>query len=255
LRATDSSAAAKLNGTNFVLGKLTASGINFGAMVRAIRGDAHTNIIATPSALTMDNQEAEIKVAQEVPFLTGEFQTPSSGNSSNPFATIQRQEVGTILKVTPQIAAEGNLVVLKLSIESSSVEPTSVSSVDITTNKRTISTSVLVEDGGIIVLGGLIRDSASRNEQRVPLLGNIPLLGLAFKTRDRSATKSNLMIFIRPQILRDGTQTALTTGAKYNYMLEEERKGDKRELLPLLPGVKSPQLAPLPAVPEGEAPK
>ena len=253
--STDSSAAAKLNGTNFVLGKLTASGINVGAMVRAIRGDANTNIVATPSTVTMDNQEAELKVAQEVPFLTGQFQTPSSGGSSNPFSTIQRTEVGTILKVTPQIAAEGNLVVLKLSIESSSVEPTSVSSVDITTNKRTITTSVLVEDGGIVVLGGLIRDVASRSEQRVPFLGSIPLLGLAFKTRDRSATKSNLMIFIRPKILRDGVQTALATGAKYNYMLEEQRKADQRELLPLLPGVKSPRLPPLPAAAPDDAPK
>jgi general secretion pathway protein D len=254
-----SSAAATLNGTNFVLGKLTASGINVGAMVRAIRGDANTNIVATPSTVTMDNQEAELKVAQEVPFKTGEFQTSSSGSSSNPFSTIQRQEVGTILKVTPQIAAEGNLVVLKLSIESSSVETTSVSSVDITTNKRTIATSVMVEDGGIVVLGGLIRDSASRSEQRVPFLGNIPLLGLAFKTRDRSSTKSNLMIFIRPKILRDGVQTALATGAKYNYMIEEQRKADQRELLPLLPGVKSPRLQPLPAepteAPKSEAPK
>ena len=252
--STDSSAAAKLNGTNFVLGKLTASGINVGAMIRAIRGDAHTNIVATPSTVTMDNQEAELKVAQEVPFLTGQFQTPSSGGSSNPFSTVQRQEVGTILKVTPQIAAEGNLVVLKISIESSSVAATSVSSIDITTNKRTISTSVLVEDGGIVVLGGLIQDSANRSEQRVPFLGNIPLLGLAFKTRDSTANKSNLMIFIRPKIMRDSTQMALTTGAKYNYMLDEQRKGDHRELLPLLPGVKSPRLPSLPAEPE-EAPK
>ena len=246
-----SSSTSSLTGTTLAIGKLAANGINFGAMIRAVRGDADTNVIATPSAVTMDNQEAELKVAQEVPFVTGQYQTTGS-TSTNPFTTVQREEVGTILKVTPQIAAEGNSVVLKISIESSSVASTSVSTVDITTNKRTVSTSVLTEDGGIVVLGGLIQNSATKSEQRVPFLGSIPLIGLAFKTRDSSSTKSNLMIFIRPKILRDGAQTAFETGAKYNYMLEEQRKADHRELLPLLPGVKAPLL---PALPPPQAPK
>jgi general secretion pathway protein D len=242
--------ATSLTGTTLALGKISANGINFGAMLRAISGDANTNVVATPSAITMDNQEAELKVAQEVPFITGQYATTSgstTGTSStvSPFTTVQRQEVGTILKVTPQIATESDSVILKISIESSSVAPTSVSTVDITTNKRTVSTSVLIEDGGIVVLGGLISDSVTKSEQRVPFLGSLPLIGLLFKTRDYSRTKNNLMIFIRPKILHTAEQTATETGAKYNYMLDEQRRADKRDATPLLPGEKQPTLPPL----------
>jgi general secretion pathway protein D len=248
---------SSLTGTTLAIGKISANGINFGAMVRALSGDASTNIVATPSAITLDNQEAELKVAQEVPFITGSYST-STGTSTttssavSPFTTVQRQEVGTILKVTPQIAAEGDSVVLKISVESSSVAATSVSTVDITTNKRTVSTNVLIEDGGIVVLGGLISDTTTRSEQRVPLLGSIPLIGMLFKTRDYSRTRNNLMIFIRPKILRTPGQTAVETGAKYNYMLDEQRKADKRDGAPLLPDEKQPTLPPLPALPPPE---
>lgn len=240
-----STSTSALNGTTLAFGGATANGINYGAMIRAIRGDASTNIVATPAAITMDNVEAELKVAQEVPMVTGQFQTSSSGNSNNPFTTVQRTEVGTILKVTPQIAAEGSSVVLKISVESSSVAAASVSDVDITTNKRTVNTSVLVDDGGIVVLGGLVQDSETRSGQRVPFLSRIPILGLAFKTRDQRAIKNNLMIFIRPKILRTREQTASITGAKYNDILNEQRKAEIREMLPLLPGHKPPALPPL----------
>jgi general secretion pathway protein D len=250
---------SSLTGTTLALGKISANGINFGAMLRAISGDANTNVVATPSAITMDNQEAELKVAQEVPFITGQYATTSGSTTStsstvSPFTTVQRQEVGTILKVTPQIATESDSVILKISIESSSVAPTSVSTVDITTNKRTVSTSVLIEDGGIVVLGGLISDSVTKSEQRVPFLGSLPLVGLLFKTRDYSRTKNNLMIFIRPKILHTAEQTAITTGAKYNYMLDEQRRADKREATPLLPGEKEPTLPPLTEIPVPPAP-
>jgi general secretion pathway protein D len=252
---------SSLTGTTLALGKISANGINFGAMLRAVSGDANTNVIATPSAITMDNQEAELKVAQEVPFITGQYATTSGSTTStsstvSPFTTVQRQEVGTILKVTPQIATESNSVILKISIESSSVAATSVSSVDITTNKRTVSTSVLIEDGGIVVLGGLISDSVTKSEQRVPFLGSLPLIGLLFKTRDYSRTKNNLMIFIRPKILHTAEQTAIETGAKYNYMLDEQRRADKRDATPLLPDEKQPTLPPLqenPAQPPQES--
>ena len=244
-----STSSTALTGTTIALGGTSANGINYGAVIRAVRGDANSNIVATPSAVTMDNQEAELKVAQEVPFVTGSYQTSSTGSNGNPFTTVQRQEVGTILKVTPQIAAEGNSVVLKISIESSSVASTSVSNVDITTNKRTVNTSVLIDDGGIVVLGGLIQDNANKSEQRVPFLSSIPVLGLAFKTRDSRRTKNNLMIFIRPKILRDASQAAFVTGSKYNYMLNEQRKSDEKlGLLPLL-REKGPHLDPLPAPP------
>jgi general secretion pathway protein D len=238
-------------GTTIALGRLAAGGLNFAAMIRAIRNDADTNVIATPSTITMDNQEAEIKVAQEIPFITGSFtNTGASGGTTgvNPFQTVQRQEVGTILKVTPTIAAEGNSVVMKISIESSSVGA-SVSTVDITTNKRTITTNVLIEDGGIVVLGGLIQNQSTKGESRVPFLGSIPLIGLAFKTRSGGSTKNNLMMFIRPKILRDDAQAAIQTDSKYNYMIDQQRQYNQRELLPMVPGVPKPLLPPAPPLP------
>ncbi|MEJ0039174.1 MAG: type II secretion system secretin GspD [Gammaproteobacteria bacterium] len=224
-----------LNGTTIGIGRLAASGINFGAVLRALSGDAATNIVATPSAVTMDNQEAELKVAQEVPFVTGQYASTATTTTATPFTTVQREEVGTILKVTPQVAAEGNVVVLKISLESSSVAATSVSTVDITTNKRTVSTSVLIEDGGVVVLGGLIQESASRSEQRVPFLGSIPGIGMAFRARNTSRAKTNLMVFIRPKILRDAAQAANVTGGKYNHMLDEQRKLTDQQLVPPVP--------------------
>jgi general secretion pathway protein D len=253
---TSTTTAATLpTGTTLAIGRIAAGGLNFAAMIRALRGDADSNVIATPSTMTLDNQEAEVKVAEEVPFITGSFTNTGSTNNGqvNPFQTVQREEVGTILKVTPQIAAEGNSVVLKISIESSSVLPTSVSSVDITTQKRTITTNVLIEDGGIIVLGGLITDTNTKNEQKVPLLGSIPLIGLAFKTRQNESKKTNLMIFIRPRIMRDPTQAAYETDSKYNYMIDQQKSYDTHELLPLLPGVKKPHLPPAPPLPPPNA--
>jgi general secretion pathway protein D len=227
-------------------------------MLRAIRSDTDSNVLATPSAVTMDNQEAELKVAQEVPFLTGSFANTGSGSGNNgqvnPFQTIQREEVGTILKITPQINEGGSSVMLKIELESSSLSESS-QAVDLITNKRTISTNVLIEDNGIVVLGGLISDDARKGEQRVPFLGRIPVIGLAFKTRNASATKSNLMVFIKPKILRDGVQAAVATDSKYNDMREAQRKfNNGRELLPLLPGVPKPALPKAPPIPENTAP-
>ena len=239
-------------GTTFGIGRIAATGVNFAAMLRAIQGDSNTNIIATPSAVTMDNQEAELKVAQEVPFVTGSY--TNTGNSDadgnvNPFTTVQRQEVGTILKITPQINEDGALVQLKIELESSSLTGDSGDANSLITNKRTVSTNVLIEDGGIVVLGGLIQDSDIRGEQRVPYLGRIPVIGALFKTRSRQADKTNLMVFIRPKILRDGFATAIETNAKYNYIREEQRATmrPKTEILPLLPFSKEPLLPPIPA--------
>jgi general secretion pathway protein D len=163
---------------------------------------------------------------------------------------VQRQEVGTILKVTPQIAAEGNAVVLKISIESSSVLPTSVSNVDITTAKRTITTNVLIDDGGVVVLGGLISNSHTQSGQRVPLLGSIPIIGNLFRTRQADGKRNNLMMFIRPKILRDAEQAAFQTDSKYNYMRDQQTQYNKSEFeIPLLPGVKKPKLDALPLPP------
>jgi general secretion pathway protein D len=248
-----------LNGTTIGIGRIAGTGVNFAAMLRAIRGDTSTNIIATPSTVTMDNQEAELKVAQEVPFVTGQFTntTATTGGTVNPFQTIQREEVGTILKVTPQITTEGNSVVLKLSIESSSIGQKPAGAVDLVTNKRTITTNVLIEDGGVVVLGGLIEHDSVQGENSVPFLARIPILGLAFKTRNASVTRNNLMIFIRPKILRDDSQAAYETDSKYKYMIEQEHQSEHRELVPLLPGEHRPRLSPLPPPPApgtGQAP-
>jgi general secretion pathway protein D len=239
-------------GTTFGLGRIAATGVNFAAMIRAIQGDSNTNVIATPSAVTMDNQEAEIKVAQEVPFITGQY--TNTGNDSNngnvnPFTTVQRQEVGTILKITPQIS--GDMVQLKIELESSELAGTSGDANSLITNKRTVNTNVLIEDRGIVVLGGLIRDSATRGEQRVPYLGRIPVIGELFKTRSRKRDKTNLMVFIRPMILRDGVATAYETGAKYNFIRDQQVKAGSNpgEILPLIPFNKDPVLPPLPPTP------
>jgi general secretion pathway protein D len=204
----------------------------------------------------MDNQEAELKVAQEVPFVTGQFTntTAVTGGTVNPFQTIQREEVGTILKVTPTISPEGSAVMLKISIESSSIGQKPAGAVDLVTNKRTITTTVLIEDGGIVVLGGLIEDNSVKGENRVPYLGNIPLIGLLFKTRNATSTKNNLILFIRPKILRDQAQAAYETDLKYNYMRDQQKTLDEREALPLLPGVTRGTLNPLPPAPM-EAPQ
>ena len=250
-----------LQGTTLGIGRIGGTnGTNFAAILRAIRADTNDNVISTPSAVTMDNQEAELKVAQEVPFITGQYtanNTAVVGGAVNPFQTIQREEVGTILKITPTISPEGTAVMLKISIESSSIGQKPAGAVDLVTNKRTVSTTVMIDDGGIVVLGGLTEDDTTKGENRVPFLGNIPIIGYLFKTRNEQSTKNNLMIFIRPKILRDAAQAAFETDLKYNYMLEQEKQVEKigREAVPMLPGVTRGALPPLPAGGSAPAPR
>ncbi|MGB6604466.1 MAG: type II secretion system secretin GspD, partial [Steroidobacteraceae bacterium] len=236
-----------LEGTTLGVGRVAGTGVNFAAMLRAIRTDTDTNVIATPSAVTMDNQEAELKVAQEVPFITGQYTsgTAVTGGQVNPFQTIQREEVGTILKVTPTISAEGSQVMLKISIESSSIGAKPAGAVDLVTNKRTITTTVLIEDGGVVALGGLIEDDSTSSSDRVPGLGNIPIIGYLFKNRSAMSTKNNLIIFIRPKILTNPNQAAYETDLKYNYMIEQQRSLKAHDAVPLLPGVTRGTMPPL----------
>jgi len=244
--------SALLNGTTLGVGRIGSGAVNFAAVLRAIQSDTHTNVISTPSAITMDAQEAELKDAQEVPFVTGQFSSTGSGGNNgavNPFQTIQNEEVGTILKVTPTISPEGTAVMMKLSIESSSLAPTSTSTTNPTTNKRTVTTNVLVEDGGVVVLGGLISENNTKTESRVPVLGSIPIIGLAFKTRSNTVEKNSLMIFLRPKIMRDQAQAAYETDLKYNYMQDQQKTFDHREVPPLLIGEHQPRLPPLPPAP------
>ena len=230
------------------LGEIVANGTSWAALIRAIGGIGDTNIIATPSIVTLDNEEAEIKIAQEVPFVTGQYTNQGVGGVTgvvNPFTTIQREEVGNILKITPQIN-EGDSVILKISQEASSIAASSqqVSTNDLITNKRIVTTKVLVEDGGIIVLGGLISDELREATSQVPFLGSIPILGELFKTRSVDKVKTNLMVFIRPRILRDGIDAAIETNAKYNYIREQQLKR-RNGKVSLMPGERQPTLPPL----------
>lgn len=226
-------------------GRISETATSFAAILKALRSDTDSNIIATPHIVTMDNQEAQIKDAREVPFITGQFtNTGASQGQVTPFQTIQRQEVGTILKITPQIS-EGNTIRLKIEQESSDIAGRVAGAVNVVTVKRTISTNVLVEDGSILVLGGLIRDRVSGSEQRVPFLGKIPLLGNLFKTRESTKEKTTLMVFIKPRILRTAEQTAIETNQKYEHIRDQQRSMNKGKA-PLLPNEKQPVLPPLP---------
>jgi general secretion pathway protein D len=237
-------------GASVAIGRVTNNGVSFAALVQALRSDGSSNIISTPSLITMNNEEAEVKVTQEIPLITGSFSntTQSVGGTSSPFQTIQREEVGTILKVTPHIN-EGNSVQLKIEQEDSSPGAKLTDSADISTNKRSIKTTVLIEDGGIIVLGGLISDTVTESEDRVPGLGAIPLIGNLFKSRSGSRQKKNLLVFIRPKIMRDADATESVSEATYNEVRRNQQNLNHGKVT-LLPGQKQPQV---PAIPSGIA--
>ena len=223
----------------------------FGALISALAKDADTNVLSTPTVVTLDNEEAEIIVGQNVPFVTGNY-TTSTGSSAassvgNPFQTIQRDDVGIKLKVKPQIN-EGNAVKLEIAQEVSSVVPSANAATQgPTTNKRSIKTKVLVEDGQVLVLGGLIDENLNENAQKVPFLGDIPLLGNLFRYRGTTKLKRNLMVFLHPVILRDSAQGALHTNDKYSYIRDQQLAARERADY-LLPNVQPPLLKPQPEV-------
>ena len=210
---------ASLAGQGLSLGAADLTGdTQWGVLLRALESDASTNILSTPTLVTLDNEEAEIVVAQNVPFITGQFTNTGSGTDSavNPFQTIERQDVGITLRITPQIN-EGDSVRLTIEQESSNISGSSVAS-DIITNERRISTSVMVDDNEILVLGGLTQDDYRDSVTKTPLLGDIPLLGNLFRSTSTTKTKQNLMVFIHPVILRDGISSSLVTESKYDYL-------------------------------------
>jgi general secretion pathway protein D len=237
-------------GATVAVGRVVNSGVSFAALIQALRSDGSSNIISTPSLITMNNEEAEVKVTQEIPLITGSFSstTASVSGTTSPFQTIQREEVGTILKVTPHIN-EGNSVQLKIEQEDSSPGAKLTDSADISTNKRSIKTTVLIEDGGIIVLGGLMSDTVTESEDRVPGLGAIPLIGNLFKSRSGSRQKKNLVVFIRPRIMRDADATESTSEAKYND-IRRQQQGITGGHITLLPGEHQPVV---PSIPSGIA--
>ena len=231
-------------GITLGVGRISDSGVSFAAILRALEGEADTNIISTPSIVTTDNEEATLNVGQEVPFVTGSFtNTGGTGGSVNPFQTINRQQIGVKLSITPQIN-ESNSLVLDISQEISSIAQSAGGAVDLITNQRIIETTVIVDDGEILVLGGLLEDVLRESDQRVPILGSIPLLGNLFRSRKTEKVKTNLMIFIRAEILRDASQTAMETNAKYNFIREVQR-GNQGNDVALMPGQNRPMLPPL----------
>lgn len=213
----------------------------FLALLSALDQSSKANILSTPSLLTMDNSEAEISVGQEVPFATGSF-TSNNGNVSNPFTTFQRESVGILLKVTPQIN-EGNKVLLNIEQEVSDVTETAINGGLITTENKII-TQIMAEDGEIVVLGGLMEESANETKNKVPVLGSIPLLGYFFKYQTTNIEKKNLMVFLRAKIVRDGDVMNAATAEKYHEMrdlqLEHRDKGlplASDKFVPVLPEV------------------
>ncbi|MBT8140738.1 MAG: type II secretion system protein GspD, partial [Gammaproteobacteria bacterium] len=224
-------------GGTFVFGRIKDNGNSIAAVLSALAGDGFTNVLSTPNITTLDNKEAEIKIGQKVPFLTGNFTNTgaSGGGSLNPFQTLNREDVGITLKVKPQINQGGSAVQLEIEGVISSLgagaDPTSGLA---TTNERSIVTNVIAEDGEIIVLGGLIDDQLLESIQRVPLLSNVPLLGQLFKSRSTTKVKRNLMIFLRPSILKDSLDANESTMEKYYYIRDEQMKqqGNRVQLMP-----------------------
>ena len=209
---------------------------DWGAIVNAVSSDTNSNILATPSITTLDNEEAYFIVGQEVPIITG---SQTGSNNSNPFQTVDRQEVGIKLRVTPQVN-EGNAVQLIIEQEVSSVSGTT--GVDISINKREIKTTVMAESGDTVVLGGLIDEDVQESVQKVPILGDIPILGHLFKSTSNSTRKRNLMVFLRSTIVRDSALMTEISESKYNYIRADQiRKHEEglslmsNENMPILP--------------------
>lgn len=218
-------AGAAASGDNEALGDLLSTttgatagighfggGFNFAMLINALKGKSGFNLLSTPTLLTLDNAEASILVGQEVPFVTGSV----TQNNANPYQTIERKEVGVKLRIKPQINVD-NSVRLDIVQEVSSIADTRSAS-DVITNKREIKTKVMVEDNGLVILGGLISDELSTSNQRVPLLGDIPYLGRLFRSDATRNAKQNLMVFIRPRILRDGPSLAGLSEDKYRTL-------------------------------------
>jgi general secretion pathway protein D len=213
-------------------GKVSATGTSFAFIVKALAANSDVNLLSTPSITTMDNEEAKIVVGKNVPFRTGSTVTGSQG-TTNPFTTIQREDVGLTLEVTPHINSD-SLVRLLIHQEVSEVDASSLTVIgseaaaDLITNKRTIDTTILVENGEVIILGGLIRDKETQAESRVPLLGSIPGLGALFRSRTKNIEKQNLLVFLRPTVLTSGADVAAASERKFNRIFEVEIEGNGR---------------------------
>jgi general secretion pathway protein D len=219
---------------------------SFGVLITALSANSKSNLLSTPSLLTLDHQKAEILAGQNVPFQTGSFTTSASG-ADNPFTTIERQDIGVTLKVTPHIN-DGASLRLEIEQEISSIAPTSqgVNAVDLITNKRSIKSTILAENGQVIVLGGLIQDDVTQADSKVPLLGDIPFIGRLFRSTKETRIKRNLMVFLRPTVIRDAAGMAALSGKKYSdiRVLGDIRENYRPGILPRDPVQLFDQAAP-----------
>ena len=214
------------NGSLFGFGGTTDDGGVFGVIVNAVDDDIGSSILSTPSVLAMDNEVASFFSGQEIPITTGEV---LGNNNNNPFRTVEREDTGILLEVQPQIS-EGDTIRLQLRQEVSAViGPVTQTSTDLVTSKRELSTTILADDGDIIVLGGLIEETEQLQVSKVPVLGDIPLLGRAFRYDSTADTRTNLMVFLRPTIVRDGETMRNTTETKFNFMVEAQRNATADE--------------------------
>ena len=278
-------------GTNFTIGgqniitlatqaasgnALPSSGLNFGVahqvngvyvlgfLARFLEANGDGNILSTPNLLTLDNEEAKIVIGQNVPFVTGQFtNTGASNGSVNPFQTIERKDVGLTLRVKPQISENGT-VKLQIFQEVSSVQASSINSATgLITNKRSIESNILVDDGSIVVLGGLLQDEYAGNQEKVPILGDVPIIGNLFKSETRSRRKTNLMVFLRPVVVRDTVQSDVLSLDRYDLMRGKQEAAQPRSSIvvpvntaPMLPALQpsAPPAtpAPVPPVPLGQ---
>ena len=206
------------------------TGKGMGLLVQALQNDSDTNILSTPSVVTLDNEEASLSSGKEVPFQTGSYTNSSSGSSSsNPFTTYNREEVGILLKVKPQIS-KGNAVRLEIEQESSKVEAGGSPGLQ-TTTKNTIKTNVMIENGELLILGGLIEDTFTQSDSKVPLLGDIPLLGRLFKSSSKGKDQQVLMMFIRPTIIRNPEDAKNLSDERFEHLISRDLDGKKKSLL------------------------
>ena len=230
-------------GKGLSLGLANLTGKNqWGFLLKALEGNSLINILSTPTLVTLDNHEAKFVVAQNVPFVTGQYTNTGEGNNRvNPFQTIKRQNVGLTLKITPQIN-NGSSIRLSIEQESSSLSSSTVAT-DLITNERKISTSVIVDDDEILVLGGLNQNDEKETVTRTPLLGSIPILGRLFQSTSKTKSKQILMVFIHPVILRDASHRQLQTNAKYSVLREERIRSKEKDR-----GLKERELTRLPDI-------
>lgn len=212
-------------GANLAFGRFDGGGLNFAGLLKALQSDNNTNVLSTPSLVTLDNEDAEIFVGSEVSIPTGTFSSTGGGSSpTNPFTTFERKPVGISLKVKPQIN-EGDAVRLDIQqkVDSLSTSVSTAGTGGLVTAERRIDTTVIVDNGSILVLGGLVKDDLVETHSKVPLLGDIPILGYLFRFEDVSKVKTNLMVFLRPTIMRTLEQGMALTNSKYNYIRDVQR--------------------------------